>query len=988
MTLSVSDGNSDNMVANLGSALAGMHTDDGEIGDNRLFQNNGHSNKSQSAPLGFNRGQMSAATPNTETPSLSWGLPTTDNTLGDNSSIRRDSTGAGTLLGKSPSNGTLSDSGQSSANSSFHQLSGMLPSTIDSDRQNSHMISSNQFDRLNAGTSERKQSIDLFLSKSPSQALGEELLSLTGFGSNAPMENAENRQHPDNEDYHVHDQNPFRAGPLDVALSSELNAAGGPEIRSYHAQKSDSPVCSVTGTTTSSRSVSPTTSGNDGDNRRSSNSSFVTEQDHRHNRINNKHNSIDAYSPGVYNSNPVPGSWGNGDNKDQAWQWQAPSPAMMAPSTQNLPYEHNGSSNFHVNSSGNGNGESSRRQKPNMQVAVDQYTNQLLQTPPSTPRRNENQPQVFYVAVASPDGKSQMLQPVQMVQVPGQPGAFVVPPTAMSPRVAPASFIPDQQVRGKVAHSTGFMQPSPHSNGDGSFRDGRAVDTGNVQYQHSFQPSPKFNNNHPASHYGKNQHRHEAYQGAESSNSSQIPYSGEYPSMYGHESIDSPNRRHASTTSLASLQGGALAEEPLSSLYSSVQRPSFDQLLGHVRRLSRDQVGCRLLQQALDEDGPEAASRILNEGISFWGETMVDPFGNYLFQKMLEKITAEERIILVKSVSPRLVNASLNLHGTRSVQKILELCAADEAVTSVNRRGSGSSGTSADILIRALAPAAARLCIDSHGNHVIQRILIKLPYQYSQFVFEAVATSVGDVARHRHGCCVIQRCLDSPPSTARSYLVRRIVEKSLELMQDAYGNYVVQYVLDVCADEDVHAVCESVVGKVCLLAIQKFSSNVMEKCLERCTDRVRGLYIDELSDGERVRELIMDPFGNYVVQRALAVATHAQAVCLVECMRPHLVCTQDANSQGQHGGGMRNTAGGRRIMAKICKRFPNFELAEGNYSKDLYVQYNRGNNNRNQHTPNSPRKNQNRNRNQNRGTHNSPRFEGGAHGRVQGRGGE
>ena len=85
MTLSVSDGNSDDMVANLGLSLAGMHTDDGESGDNRLFQNNGHSNKNQSAPLGFNRGQMSAATPNTETTSLSWGLPTTDNTLGNNS---------------------------------------------------------------------------------------------------------------------------------------------------------------------------------------------------------------------------------------------------------------------------------------------------------------------------------------------------------------------------------------------------------------------------------------------------------------------------------------------------------------------------------------------------------------------------------------------------------------------------------------------------------------------------------------------------------------------------------------------------------------------------------------------------------------------------------------------------------------------------------------------------------------------------------------
>ena len=55
---------------------------------------------------------------------------------------------------------------------------------------------------------------------------------------------------------------------------------------------------------------------------------------------------------------------------------------------------------------------------------------------------------------------------------------------------------------------------------------------------------------------------------------------------------------------------------------------------------------------------------------------------------------------------------------------------------------------------------------------------------------------------------------------ARSHLVTRIVEKSLELMQDAYGNYVVQYVLDVCGDDEVHAICESVIGRVCLLAIQ------------------------------------------------------------------------------------------------------------------------------------------------------------------------
>lgn len=398
----------------------------------------------------------------------------------------------------------------------------------------------------------------------------------------------------------------------------------------------------------------------------------------------------------------------------------------------------------------------------------------------------------------------------------------------------------------------------------------------------------------------------------------------------------------------------------LSNLYSSPQRPPLRALLGNVRRLSRDQVGCRLLQQALDEDGASAATAILNEGLTFWAEAMVDPFGNYLFQKILERITPDERVTLVKSVSTRLVNASLNLHGTRSVQKIVEVCAIDEEENDDDeeedekkandeeaskqeedgekstKKKKKKKDTAAKILTDALKPAAARLCIDSHGNHAIQRILLKLPYQYTQFIFDAVAASVEDVARHRHGCCVIQRCLDSRHSAARTHLVTRIVEKSFELMQDAYGNYVVQYVLDVCGDDEVHAICESVIGKVCLLAIQKFSSNVMEKCLERCTDRVREEYLNELNDSDKIRELMMDPFGNYVVQRALSVSTHAQAIRLVETMKTHL--------SSSNGGGIRNTAGGRRILGKICRRFPNFVLEGESFEDyDLNQVLNRGN---------------------------------------------
>ncbi len=491
------------------------------------------------------------------------------------------------------------------------------------------------------------------------------------------------------------------------------------------------------------------------------------------------------------------------------------------------------------------------------------------------------QPQVFYMAIPTEDGQGQVLQPIQMqmVQIPGQPNAFVLPTSPHPSNIVNVASL-SQSNPVAVASGMGYQNPQIHSE------------------------RKNYNSLQTSRHQLDSQYYEDTYgQG----------YADE-TSAYGdkqYRAAKMPGERRDS------VSNGA--PDIVATLYASPQRPALRELLGHVRRLSRDQVGCRLLQQALDEEGASAASLILKEGLSFWGEAMVDPFGNYLFQKILEKITAEERIILVQNVSPRLVNASLNLHGTRSVQKVVELCAIDEKENGAATGSDGKQETASEILTRSLTPAAARLCIDSHGNHVIQRILLKLPYQYSHFVFDAVANSVGDVARHRHGCCVIQRCLDSPPSAARSNLVLRIVDKSLELMQDAYGNYVVQYVLDVCSDEDVHAVCESVVGKVTLLAIQKFSSNVMEKCLERCTDKVREHYLAELSDSDRIRELMMDPFGNYVIQRALAVSTHAQAVQLVEAMKPHLFST---------GGGIKNTAGGRRILAKISKRFPNFSLGD------------------------------------------------------------
>ncbi len=50
--------------------------------------------------------------------------------------------------------------------------------------------------------------------------------------------------------------------------------------------------------------------------------------------------------------------------------------------------------------------------------------------------------------------------------------------------------------------------------------------------------------------------------------------------------------------------------------------------------------------------------------------------------------------------------------------------------------------------------------------------------------------------------------------------------------QDAFGNYVVQYVLELAQPEASRAVMMVLKGQFAELSMQKFSSNVVEKCLK------------------------------------------------------------------------------------------------------------------------------------------------------------
>jgi len=317
----------------------------------------------------------------------------------------------------------------------------------------------------------------------------------------------------------------------------------------------------------------------------------------------------------------------------------------------------------------------------------------------------------------------------------------------------------------------------------------------------------------------------------------------------------------------------------------------------HIYQIARDQAGCRMLQQRLDEGGAEATAAIFSEVLSHCVDLMMDPFGNYLCQKLMETCGPSDLELILDKVCGMpgaLVKIALNMHGARAVQKLIDVVKGTPYVPR---------------LVSALEGSVAALTKDANGNHVVQRCLEALPQQAHGFIFRSVAEEILDVATHRHGCRIVQRCIDAAYGVDRQMLTGAICQNSLTLVQDPFGNYVVQYVLGLRDPKANSAIIKSISGWLNVLSRQKFSSNVVEKCLNICTLEEREKMIIELSDARGLGELLRDVYGNYVVQSALASSPEPLLSMFLGAVRPLLPSLRAA---GQ----------GRRIAQKLEKKYP------------------------------------------------------------------
>ena len=166
---------------------------------------------------------------------------------------------------------------------------------------------------------------------------------------------------------------------------------------------------------------------------------------------------------------------------------------------------------------------------------------------------------------------------------------------------------------------------------------------------------------------------------------------------------------------------------------------------------------------------------------------------------------------------------------------------------------------------------------------------------YTNFIFNACINYCDEIGSDKHGCCVMQRCLEKGLRSQKLALADIIVSRLHYLIEDPFGNYLVQNVLKL---EDVQRndqILNFIAGDFLRLSQEKFSSNVIEKCLEtkQAANHVDQIFkgthywddqvlVRELGAMSRIQSvrvnyivdfLVPHQFGNYVLQKAIAVIT-------------------------------------------------------------------------------------------------------------------
>ena len=291
--------------------------------------------------------------------------------------------------------------------------------------------------------------------------------------------------------------------------------------------------------------------------------------------------------------------------------------------------------------------------------------------------------------------------------------------------------------------------------------------------------------------------------------------------------------------------------------FQKIDTSVYSKCKGNFEQIIRTHKGSRIFQNYLKNTHYDILHLIFSEIKNKLTELLKDNYSNYFCKKLFRNLSQKDRIEYLTLIQPELNILSKDSIATYPIQNIIE------ELGSKNEK---------NIFYLGIKNYIDNFAYNIYGARILEKILAYFEDEFKKEIIEYICENFLELAYNNNGICLVKKILLMTHKKELHIKLKKLVfDNALNLIVHQYGNYAIQIIIENSDETDLKEILEIYENKYIFLSNQKFSSNVMERILEKSEKNLEN-YINEISKGYNLNELLKNKYGNFVIKKAYDLA--------------------------------------------------------------------------------------------------------------------
>ena len=235
---------------------------------------------------------------------------------------------------------------------------------------------------------------------------------------------------------------------------------------------------------------------------------------------------------------------------------------------------------------------------------------------------------------------------------------------------------------------------------------------------------------------------------------------------------------------------------------------------------------------------------------------MKNVHGNYFFQKLIKD--SSEKIIsnIILYILEDFIDISKDDSGTFSIQALLS------EISSVNDLSK---------ILQKIKGHEIEMIYNKNATYVVQKIVLKFPDFLRKDLNEIILQNFSKLCLDVNGICLVKNFIKTNIIENDKERMKIIITNNFVLLaQSPFGNYAIQFLLEKLKSNELNELFEVLNENIFKLSVQQYSSNVVEKAIEKMDEVNRGKTLEKLFFQGKFIILLKNKFGKFVISKAVS----------------------------------------------------------------------------------------------------------------------